>query len=56
MQEGYFEVDLSGKLNFFNESAAEILGYSMEEMHHLKYRDFTNKETAKKMFQIFNTL
>ena len=28
MQEAYFEVDLAGKLKFFNNSAAKILGYS----------------------------
>ncbi len=56
MQEGYFEVDLAGKLKFFNESAAEILGYSMQAMGNLKYRDFTNKKTAKEMFQMFSNL
>jgi len=56
MQEGYFEVDLTGKLKFFNESAAKILGYSMQEMANLDYRDYTNKKTAEKMFQAFNRL
>jgi PAS domain S-box-containing protein len=56
MQEGYFEVDLTGKLIFFNESAAKILGYSMQEMTNLDYRDYTNKKTAEKMFQAFNRL
>jgi len=56
MQEGYFEVDLAGKLKFFNESAAEILGYSMQAMGNLEYRDFTNKKTAKEMFQMFSNL
>jgi len=56
MQEGYFEVNLDGKLDFFNESAAKTLGYSMQEMANLDYRDFTNKKTAKKMFKVFNHL
>ena len=56
MQEGYFEVDLTGKLKFFNESAAKILGYSMQEMANLDYRDYTNKKTAEKMFQAFNRM
>ena len=56
MQEGYFEVDLTGKLKFFNEAAVEILGYSMQEMGNIKYQDFTNKTTAKEMFQVFNKL
>ncbi|WP_372681054.1 PAS domain S-box protein [Desulfosarcina sp.] len=56
MQEGYFEVDLAGKLKFFNHSAAKILGYSPQEMEGLDYHDYTNKDTAKKMYQVFNTL
>ncbi|RLC09536.1 MAG: hypothetical protein DRI24_21620 [Deltaproteobacteria bacterium] len=56
MQEGYFEVGLTGKLKFFNEAAAKILGYSMQEMANLDYRDFTNKKTAEKMFHVFNHL
>lgn len=56
MQEGYFEVDLTGKLTFYNESAARILGYSMKEMAGLEYRDFTNKKTAQEIFQVFNSL
>ncbi len=56
MQEGYFEVDLSGKLVFFNQSAAEIMGYPAEEMVDLNYRDVTTPETSEKMFQVFNKL
>ena len=56
MQEGYFEVDLSGKLKFFNKSAADILDYSTREMAELDYRDFTSKDTAKEMYAVFNKL
>ncbi len=56
MQEGYFEVDLAGKLKFFNNSAAKILGYSPQEMDGLDYREYTNRKTAKKMYQVFNNL
>ena len=56
MQEGYFEVDLAGKLKFFNHSATKILGYTPQEMDGLDYRDYTNRKTAKKMFQVFNNL
>lgn len=56
MQEGYFEVDLSGKLVFFNQSAAEIMGYPPEEMATLNYRDYTSRETSEKMFRVFNKL
>ena len=56
MQEGYFEVDLSGKLTFFNKSAADILDYSPREMADLDYRDFTSQETANKMYAVFNKL
>lgn len=56
MQEAYFEVDLSGKMVFFNRSAADILGYSIKELVNLHYRKIASKETSEKMFRVFNKL
>src|SRR5271157_5688551 len=54
IQEGYFEVDLNGNLTFYNDSMSRLIGYSKEELPGMHYRQFTNEETAKKVYQAFN--
>ncbi|MGA2782858.1 MAG: PAS domain S-box protein, partial [Smithella sp.] len=54
IQEGYFEVDLTGNFTFFNDSLSRILGYSREEMLGLNDQQYADKENAKKLFQAFN--
>jgi diguanylate cyclase (GGDEF)-like protein/PAS domain S-box-containing protein len=54
IQEGYFEVDLSGNLVFFNDSVCEIMGYPRQELTGLNYRKYTDEETAEKVFFSFN--
>jgi diguanylate cyclase (GGDEF)-like protein/PAS domain S-box-containing protein len=54
MQEGYFEIDLVGNFTFFNDSLCRIDGYSRHELMGMNYRQYTDKETAKKVFQAFN--
>ena len=56
IEEGYYEEDLAGTLTFFNNSMCRIYGYSREELMGMNYRQFTDKETAKKLFQIFNEI
>ena len=40
IEEGYYEVDLKGKLVFFNESLCRILGYNRSELTKLNYQDY----------------
>lgn len=54
IEEGYFEVDLRGNFNFFNDSACRILGYSRDELMGMNYREYSTQETSKNMYQIFN--
>ena len=54
IQEGYFEVDLAGNFTFFNDSMCRIYGYSKEKLMGMNIRQYTDKETAKKVFQEFN--
>ena len=54
IQEGYFEVDLAGNYTFFNDSLCRIHGYPKEELLGMNNRQYTDKETAKKVFQAFN--
>ncbi len=54
MEEGYFEVDLSGCMTFFNQSTCQILGISRKELLGMHYRKYTKKDSADKMTKIFN--
>ncbi len=54
MEEGYYEVDLSGNLRFFNDSLLKITGYSRNELLGTNYRQFTDPSDANKVFHAFN--
>ncbi|MBN1365630.1 MAG: PAS domain S-box protein [Syntrophaceae bacterium] len=56
MEEGYYEVDLSGKFTFFNDSICQITGYSREELIGMSYRQYADEENSKKVFQKLNKL
>jgi len=56
IQEGYFETDLDGNLTFFSDSVCQIHGYPKEELMGMNNRQYTDKETAKKVFQAFNNV
>jgi PAS domain S-box-containing protein len=54
IEDGYYEVDLAGNFIFFNDSTCRIFGYPQEEMMGMNNRQFTDKESAKKLFKAFN--
>ncbi|MGD0022750.1 MAG: PAS domain S-box protein, partial [Smithellaceae bacterium] len=54
IEEGYYEVDLAGNMTFVNDSTCQIYGYPREELIGMNNRCYTSKETAKKVFQVFN--
>jgi PAS domain S-box-containing protein len=54
LEEGYFEVDLSGNLTFFNDAFVRWSGYSKEELMGMNNRQYVDEETAKKVYQVFN--
>ena len=56
IQEGFFEISLSGKLLFFNKALCEILGYSEKEMEGTHYKAYSSEKTSKKLFKVFNTI
>jgi PAS domain S-box-containing protein len=53
-EEGYYEIDLAGNFTFFNDPVCKLLGYSRKELLGMNNRHYTDKETAKKVFQAFN--
>jgi PAS domain S-box-containing protein len=56
IEDGYYEEDLAGNFVFFNEALCRIYGYPKEELLGLNYKKYTNEETAKRLFQIFNEM
>jgi diguanylate cyclase (GGDEF)-like protein/PAS domain S-box-containing protein len=53
MKESYYEVDLDGNLQFFNDALCRQLGYSREELMGLNYRVYTRPEKVKKQVEIY---
>jgi len=54
IEDGYYEVDLSGNFIFFNNSMCKILGYSEEEMWKMNYTHYTNKKNSEIIYDLFN--
>jgi PAS domain S-box-containing protein len=53
IQDGYFEVDLSGNYTFFNDSVCKIFGYPKEELMGINNQQYMDKENSEKLFQAF---
>ncbi|MGA2782876.1 MAG: PAS domain-containing protein [Smithella sp.] len=56
IEEGYYEVNLAGNFTFFNDSLCIIHGYSKDELMGMNYRQYTDIENAKIIFESFNKL
>ncbi|MBR9981527.1 MAG: response regulator [Desulfatitalea sp.] len=54
IEDGYFEVDLAGRLTFFNPSVCRILGYSSAELLGMHYSAYMDPENARKVYETFN--
>lgn len=54
IEDGYYEVDLSGKTLFVNQGITKVLGYSAEEMLAMNNRAYMTPENAKKLYEAFN--
>jgi len=54
IEDGYFEVDTAGNLTFFNDSVCRILGHTRAEMMGMNYRQYTDKENGRLLYQAFN--
>jgi PAS domain S-box-containing protein len=54
IQDGYYEVDLKGKITFTNDAMSRIMGHTQEDMLRHSYRDFTDKNNADIILNIFN--
>jgi PAS domain S-box-containing protein len=54
MEEGYYEVDLSGKFTFFNDAMLELGGYSRDGFIGTNYREYSDEDTAEEVYQVYN--
>jgi PAS domain S-box-containing protein len=54
MEDGYYEVDLSGNLTFINPAFCKHLGYSKKELVGMNNREFMTEDTAQNVFKTFN--
>ncbi len=54
IEDGYYEVDLAGNFTFFNDSFCKIYGYPDDEMMGVNYKRYTDEETAKEVYRVFN--
>ncbi|MBW2637470.1 MAG: PAS domain S-box protein, partial [Deltaproteobacteria bacterium] len=56
IEEGYFEVDLAGRFTFFNDSLCRISGLPRKELLGLSNLEYTAPDTARRMYEEFNTI
>jgi diguanylate cyclase (GGDEF)-like protein/PAS domain S-box-containing protein len=56
VEDGYYEVDLTGNYIFCNEAFARILGYGPQELIGMNFREFTSPETADRVYRIFRSV
>jgi len=52
IEDAYYEVDLKGKLTFFNESLCRISGFSREELMGTKARQYVDKIAVEKILKV----
>ena len=56
VEDGYYEVDLKGNYIFCNEAFAKILGYGVQKVIGLNFREFVSPETADRVYRIFRAV
>ncbi|MEW6184512.1 MAG: PAS domain S-box protein [Thermodesulfobacteriota bacterium] len=54
--DGCFELDLAGNITYVNEAACRIFDFSREEFLGINYRNYTTKETARRLYAIYNKI
>jgi len=56
IDDGYFEVDITGNFTFFNDAMNRMLGYSEDELMGINSREYMDKENAEAVYQVFNKI
>jgi PAS domain S-box-containing protein len=56
MEEAYYEVDLKGNFTFFNSKTLNRLGYTINELNGMNFRNYMDKENARKVFNAYHSV
>ncbi|NLX50724.1 MAG: PAS domain S-box protein [Deltaproteobacteria bacterium] len=56
MQESYFEADLKGNIQFFNDRLPAKLGYDASEIRGMNFRDLVDERNRKIVYETFHSL
>lgn len=54
IQEGYFEIDLAGKLTFFNDTVVRVFGYSREELMCMSSKQYLDEDELKNVYRAYH--
>lgn len=54
IEDGYYEVDLSGNITFFNDPVCKLFGYEPGELIGVNNREYMDPETARSVLHEFN--
>lgn len=55
IEDGYYEVDLDGRLTFVNDALCRALGYTQSELAGMHYGHYTDAKDREKIYRIFST-
>ncbi len=53
IDDGYYEIDLEGNFQFFNETLLKLLGYTKSEFASMSYKQIIDKKTSENVFKVF---
>jgi PAS domain S-box-containing protein len=56
MEEGYYEVDLTGNFTFVNNALCRISGATYDELIGMNYKNYMDEATAKRVYRLFNDI
>jgi PAS domain S-box-containing protein len=56
IDDGVYEVDLSGNFLYFNEALCHVFGFPREEIHGQNFSKFMDQDRARAAFEIFNKI
>ena len=56
IEEGYYEVDLSGEIRFHNDSTSKIISPGDASLTGRSFKEFTDLQTAKKFVRVFGQI
>src|SRR6185503_5097536 len=56
MNDAYWEMDLGGRLVYFNDQLTQVHGRSADEMRGLSYKVYMREEVAERVLKLYNKM